>query len=194
MDRGGDDPATAGFFSQDAHADEPQKKSKHKGSLQLRHRNMKIAAYKRLHAPCRALTKDELKNVNERADAEFAEHMADPATAQAFRSFETGVARQSDRSRSSTALVAAGAGVTPPKPFNSLWGEVGTGRGHILSPQRYVEAIKNLERCALGEVADTAIVHHPPKRCEPQGLGWTPLCGCHSFAKKRMSGRRPWCS
>ena len=74
--------------SQRPSQDKEQKKNNHLGSAKLRHRNLKVKAWKSTHAATRALTDDEHKRLVDSADREWARIEADPAMLAIWRGFK----------------------------------------------------------------------------------------------------------
>ena len=104
------------------------RRSRHPGSAKLRHRNLKVQAWKRLHAPKRSLTKDEEVQLIHQANAEWRELAEDPVRLASWQQYNRDAA---DASRAAPPPLADDSAPARAE-WTPLWGQRPEHRAHPL--------------------------------------------------------------
>ena len=167
-----------------------QRKNKHAGSAQLRHRNNKLQAWKSLQAPNRAMTDAERADVIRLSDADWARILLNTEEHQSWNDHTL-----LHKGRPAPARRDIGSAVVAPQTqrtvFRGLWTNHTEDSSRIFSDahmRSLGEAVDIEESLAapaefsLGSERDVDVDEVPP-RCHPTGQGWGPLWGCAGKVK-----------
>ena len=169
--------------------------SRHPGSAKLRHRNLKIQAWKSLHAAKRPLTRDEEVKLIDHADAEWEEIKKDPVREASWKRWNRDAA---DASRAAPPPLADDSAPARAE-WTPLWGQRPEHRAHPLEMTALAADLQELANPPSAAAAsqlrlqEQLLISKPrPRtalRTEPSGGGWPDIVGCACQEMKNICRR-----